>query len=123
VQDHPFLQRHGHDLLCDVPLSFTQAALGTKIEVPTLTGKVEVTIPAGTQHGEMLRLSKIGLPDMRSRRTGDQIIRVLVEIPQRLSKKQEELLREFAKTEDIRVMPESKGFLDRLKEFLGTIGD
>lgn len=123
VQDHPFLQRHGHDLLCDVPLSFTQAALGTKIEVPTLTGKVEVTIPAGTQHGEMLRLSKIGLPDMRSRRVGDQIIRVLVEIPQRLSKKQEELLREFAKTEDIRVMPESKGFLDRLKEFLGTIAD
>lgn len=123
VQEHPFLQRHGNDLLCDVPLSFTQAALGAKLEVPTLTGKVEVTIPPGTQHGEMLRLPKIGLPDIRSRRVGDQIIRVLIEIPQRLSKKQEELLREFAKTEDARVMPESKGFLERLKEFLGTIGD
>lgn len=123
VQEHPFLQRHGNDLLCDVPLSFTQAALGAKIEVPTLTGKVEVTIPPGTQHGEMLRLSKIGLPDMRSRRVGDQIIRILIEVPQRLSKKQEELLREFAKTEDARVLPESRGFLERLKEFLGTIGD
>ncbi|RIK68560.1 MAG: molecular chaperone DnaJ [Planctomycetota bacterium] len=120
VEPHPFLQRHGNDLVCDVPISFTQAALGAKIEVPTLTGKAEVTIPPGTQNGEMMRLARMGMPDIRSRRVGDQIIRILIEIPRKLSKKQQELLREFAKTEDNSVLPESKGFLDRLKEFFST---
>lgn len=123
IKPHPFLQRHGIDLLCDVPISFTQAALGTKIEVPTLKGKVEVTIAPGTQHGELLRLAKSGLPDIRSRRVGEQIVRIFVEMPRRLSKKQEELLREFAKTEDNHVLPESRGFLDRLKQFLGNKGE
>lgn len=123
VEPHPFLQRHGNDLVCDVPISFTQAALGAVLEVPTLTGKVEVTIPAGTQHGELLRLPKMGLPDIRSRRVGDQHIRILIEVPRKLSKKQEELLREFAKTEDHQVLPQSRGFLDRLKEFLSRPGN
>lgn len=122
VEPHPFLQRHGNDLVCDVPISFTQAALGAVLEVPTLTGKVEVTIPAGTQHGELLRLPKMGLPDIRSRRVGDQHIRILIEVPRKLSKKQEELLREFAKTEDHQVLPQSRGFLDRLREFLSRPG-
>lgn len=122
VEPHPFLQRHGIDLVCDVPIGFTQAALGTKLEIPTLAGKAEVTIPPGTQHGDLLRLSKLGMPDMRSRRVGDQIIRVLVEVPRKLSKKQEELLREFARTEDHRVLPESRGFLDKLKEFFASLG-
>ncbi len=117
VEPHPFLQRHGNDLLCDMPVSFTQAALGAQIEVPTLDGKAEVTIPHGSQHGEMLRLGGIGLPDMRSGRRGDQIIRLLVEIPRRMNKKQESLLREFADTEDKRVLPQSQGFLERLKKF------
>lgn len=123
VEPHPFLQRHGNDLVCDVPISFTQAALGAVLEVPTLTGKVEVTIPAGTQHGELLRLPKMGLPDIRSRRVGDQHIRILIEVPRKLSKKQEELLREFAKTEDHQVLPQSRGFLDRLREFLSRPGN
>ena len=123
VKEHPFLQRHGNDLLCDVPITFTQAALGTQLEVPTLDGKSEVTVPPGTQHGEMFRLSKMGLPDIRSRRKGDQVVRVLIEIPRKLSKKQEELLREFVKTEDSQVLPESKGFLERLKQFWSTLGD
>lgn len=118
IEPHPFLQRHGNDLLCDVPLSFTQAALGTKLEVPTLQGKADVTIPPGTQHGDVLRLSRMGLPDIQSRRVGDQLIRILVEVPRKLSRKQQELLREFARTEDNTVLPQSKGFLDRLKEFL-----
>lgn len=118
IKPHPFLHRHGNELLCDVPISFTQAALGAKIEVPTLTGKVEVTVPRGTQHGELLKLAGLGLPDIRTRRVGDQIIRVLVEIPRRMDSKQEDLLREFAKTEDKSVLPESKGFLERFKEFL-----
>lgn len=122
VEQHPFLQRHGNDLLCDVPISFTQAALGTKLEVPTLDGREEVTIPAGTQHGEMFRLSGKGLPDMRSRKPGHQVVRVLIEIPQRLNSHQEELLRQFAKTEDRNVMPESKGFIDKLKDFWSHLG-
>ncbi len=117
VEPHPFLQRHGNDLLCDLPISFTQAALGSRVEVPALTGRVEVTIPAGIQHGEMLRLAAIGLPDVRTGRRGDQIVRVLIEIPRRLNAKHEELLREFADTEDKNVLPQSKGFLEKLKEF------
>jgi len=123
VQEHPFLQRHRNDLLCDVPLSFTQAALGAEIEVPTLTGKAEVKIPAGVQHGEMLRLTRAGLPDIRSGRPGDQIVRVLVEIPRSLNSKQKELLRQFAETEDKKVLPESKGFFDRLRDYLANLVD
>lgn len=121
IETHPFLQRHGNDLLCEVPISFTQAALGAKIEVPTLGGKAEVVIPVGTQFGELLRLPGEGLPDMRTRRRGDQVVRVLVEVPRRLNNRQEELLREFAKTEDKNVLPESRGFLEKMKEFLSNL--
>lgn len=117
VKEHPFLQRHGNDLLCELPISFTQAALGAKIEVPTLRGRHEVVIPAGTQHGELIRLHRMGLPDIRNGRLGDQAVRVLIEIPRKLNARQEELLREFAQTEDARVMPNSRGFFDKLKDF------
>ncbi len=119
VETHPFLQRHGNDMVCDLPISFTQAALGTKIDVPTLKGKAEVVIPVGIQHGEMLRLHRMGLPDIRSGRVGDQIVRVLVEIPRKLNPKQQDLLREFALTEDKRVLPECHSFIEKLKDFLG----
>jgi molecular chaperone DnaJ len=122
VEPHPFLERHGDDLLCDVPISFTQAALGTKLEVPTLKGKTEVKIPPGTQHGTLLRLARQGLPNIRGRSQGDQIVRVLVELPRKLNAKQEELLREFAATEDRTVLPESTGFMDKLKKFLANLG-
>lgn len=122
IREHPFFVRHNNDLVFDLPLSFTQAALGAKIEVPTLSGKAEVAIPAGTQHGELLRMSQMGLPDLRSRRTGDQIIRVFVEIPKRLNTKQQELLRQFAATEDKQVMPQSKGLMDKLKEYFAGLG-
>lgn len=117
IEQHPFLERHGNDLLCEMPISFTQAALGAVIDVPTLNGREEVTIPPGLQHGELLKLNRMGLPDMRTGRRGDQVIRVLIEIPRKLDAKQERLLREFAETEDHRVLPQSKGFIDRLKDF------
>jgi molecular chaperone DnaJ len=122
VEEHRFLQRHGNDLVCELPLSFTQAALGAKVDVPTLKGKAEVVVPAGTQHGELLRLHRMGLPDLRSGRVGDQIVQVQVEIPRKLNSKQEALLREFAGTEDKRVLPRSKGFLEGLKEFFDLGG-
>ncbi len=119
VKPHPFLERHDNDLVCRMPISFTQAALGAVAEVPTLTGKAELKIPAGTQHGQLLHLRGQGLPDLRSGRKGDVIVQVLVEIPKRLNKAQESLLREFAKTEDRSVMPESKGFFEKLVDYFG----
>ena len=86
-------------------------------------GKAEVSIPRGTQHGQMFRLKGLGLPDMRSGHPGDEIVVVIVEVPKRLNKQQETLLREFAKTEDKSVLPESKGFLERLVEYLGATAE
>lgn len=118
VKPHPFFERHGGDLVCRVPISFTQAALGAKIEVPTLNGRTEITIERGTQYGDVIRLEGMGLPDLRSRRRGDLLVQVVVEIPKSLNKRQQELLREFAKTEDREVLPESKSWIDRLTAFL-----
>jgi len=101
-----------------MPISFTQAALGGVVEAPTLTGRAEVKIPPGTQHGQLFRLAGLGLPELRSGRKGDEVVQVLVEIPKSLSKVQENLLRDFAKTEDIEVMPESKGFFEKLMDYL-----
>jgi molecular chaperone DnaJ len=117
VRRHPFFERHGRDLLCRVPISFPQAALGAKIEVPSLDGRIELTIPAGTQHGQMFRLTGKGLPAVRSRQRGDEIVQVWVEVPKKLDKKQEQLLREYAASEDQSVLPESKGFFEKLGKF------
>ncbi|MGB0715796.1 MAG: DnaJ C-terminal domain-containing protein, partial [Phycisphaerae bacterium] len=121
VSTHPFLERHRNDLLCRLPISFTQAALGAQVEVPTLTGKAEIKIPAGTQHGQLVRLSGLGMPDLRTGQPGDQLMQVFIEIPKRLNRKQEELLRDFAETEDKSVLPESKGFFDSLMEYFSNI--
>jgi molecular chaperone DnaJ len=117
IRPHPFFERHGCDLLCRLPISFTQAALGTSVEVPTLSGKAEVKIPPGTQYGQVFRLAGQGLPDLRSGRRGDELVQVIVEIPARLSKQQSDLLREFAQTEDKSVLPESKGWLEKVMQF------
>ena len=119
IAQHPFLERHDRDVVCRVPISFTQAALGAQVEVPTLTGKAVLKIPPSTQHGCLLRMPGLGLPDLRSRRRGDELVEVLVEIPSRLTNRQEELLREFAQTEDASVLPTSKGFLEKLMDYLG----
>ncbi len=117
IESHPLLERHDNDLVCRVPVSFTQAALGAKIDVPTLSGRADVTLPPGTQHGQMFRLKGLGMPDLRGGRRGDEIVQVLVEIPRRLSKPQEQLLRQFADSEDRSVLPESKGWLEKLLEY------
>lgn len=121
VGQHPFLERHRNDLLCRLPISFTQAALGAQIEVPTLTGKAEIKVPAGTQHGQLVRLAGLGMPDLRTGRRGDQLMQVFVEIPKHLDRAQEELLRKFADTEDKSVLPESKGFFDKLRDYFGSL--
>jgi len=118
VKPHPFLERHNNDLICRMPISLTQAALGANVDVPTLTGKAELKIPRGTQHGQLFRLNGLGLPDVRSARRGDELVQVIVEIPKKLNKEQERLLRQFAATEDKSVMPESKRFFDKLVDYL-----
>ncbi len=116
VQTHPFLQRHDNDLLCQVPISFPQAALGAKIEVPTLKGKEHVDVPSGTQHGDLVRMKGKGLPEMRSGRKGDQLVQVLIEVPRKLTKKQQELLRQLSEGED-ELLPNKKSFMERLKDY------
>jgi molecular chaperone DnaJ len=84
--------------------------------VPTLKGKEDLDIPAGTQHGEVFKLKGKGLPDIRSYRNGDEVVQILVEIPKKLTERQKQLLREFAATEDDKAMPQRRGFLDKLKD-------
>ena len=115
VKPHPFFSRHNNDLVCQMPVSFTQAALGAKVEVPTLKGQEVMDIPAGTQHGEVFKLKGKGLPDIRSYRNGDQLVQILIEVPKRLNERQKQLLREFATIEDAEVTPERKGFKEKLK--------
>jgi molecular chaperone DnaJ len=116
IKQHPIFTRHNNDLVCQVPISFTQAALGASIDVPTLKGKEKLEIPGASQHGEVFKLRGKGLPDHRSGRIGDQLVQILIEIPRKLNDRQRELLREFAETEDDKVMPQKRGFMDKLKE-------
>jgi molecular chaperone DnaJ len=117
VKRHAFLERHDNDLVCRMPIRFTEAALGSRVEVPTLTGKADLTIPPGTQHGQVFRLRGMGVPDLRTGRTGDELVQVVIDVPRKLDAEQKELLREYAKTEQRSVSPESKGFFEKLVEY------
>ncbi|MBX3178625.1 MAG: molecular chaperone DnaJ [Candidatus Hydrogenedentes bacterium] len=105
VQKHPFFERDGATIHCEIPVTFSQAALGASVRVPTLEGEAELKIPAGAQTGAQLRLRGLGMPDLRGYRQGDQIVRIVVETPQKLSKKQRDLLREFDEQSDSRTYP------------------
>jgi molecular chaperone DnaJ len=118
VKEHPVFSRHNNDLVCQVPISFSEAALGAKIDVPTLKGSEEMEIPAGTQHGEVFKLKGKGLPDVRAYRTGDELVQIVIEVPKKLTDKQKQILREFAASEDARVKQRRKGFLDKLKDLI-----
>src|SRR5688572_6094474 len=120
IRPHPVFSRHNNDIVCQVPISFTQASLGGRIEVPTLKGKEDLDIPAGTQHGEVFKLKGKGLPDLRSYKTGDELVQVLIEIPKKLTDKQKTLLKEYAETEDSSPLPQRKGFMEKLKEMFKT---
>lgn len=100
VKPHDFFQRDQIDILCRVPISFVQAALGDNIKVPTLEGEKMLEIPKGTQPGELFRFHGEGIPSLRNGRRGDQIIQVEIKTPTHLNKKQEALLREFAELEE-----------------------
>lgn len=99
VEPHELFERDGEDIHCAVPVSFTQAALGDEIEVPTLKGTKKISIPHGIQPGETIRLRDEGIPSLRGNQRGDQIVHVSIKTPQSLTARQEELLREFAEIE------------------------
>ena len=99
VEPHEFFKRNNSDVICQIPISFVQAALGDEIDVPTLNGQKKLQIPKGTQPGDVFRFRGEGIPSLRGYGRGDQIIQVIVKTPTGLSKKQEKLLQEFAKLE------------------------
>ena len=116
IRDHPIFTRDGVDVLCEVPISFTQAALGAQIQVPTLDGKVSFDIPEGTQTGTTFTLPGKGIPYVGStRRRGDELFTVVVETPTKLTKEQKDLLRQLDGT--MEETPKRKKFFDTLKDF------
>jgi len=122
VRPHRFFERRGDDLYCLVPISFTQAALGAKMPVPTIDGKTAtLTVPRGTQSSTILSMRGLGVPTRGGR--GNQLVMVVVEVPKKLTSEQEELLRKFAETEEVNVTPHRKSFLDGIKKYFSEQGD
>jgi molecular chaperone DnaJ len=118
---HELFQRDGADLHCRVPISMVAAALGGEFEVPTIDGgKTRVKVPEGTQSGRRFRLQGRGMPVLRSKQTGDMYVQVLVETPQKLTKRQKDLLAEFEKLSSKETQPEADGFFAKVKDFFGT---
>ncbi len=118
VKEHPLFQREGTQLLCRVPITYTQAALGATIEIPVLDGREELEIPAGTQPATVFRLRGKGMPDPHGRRTGDLHVEVELVVPRKLGDEHEELLRKLAELEKSEVNPHQKSWLDKLKDFI-----
>lgn len=113
--EHKVFQRNGADLLCELPFSFTQLALGDKIEVPTLRGKAEMSLPPGTQNGKVFRLRGQGIPAMEGGARGDQLVRVFIDVPEKLTDRQKELLREFAAIENKKTG--NKSFFEKVTSY------
>jgi molecular chaperone DnaJ len=124
IAAHPFFQRDGADLHCRVPISMVTAALGGAFDVPTIDGgQTRVKVPEGTQSGRRFRLQGKGMPVLRSRGTGDMYVQVVVETPQKLTKRQKDLLAEFEKQSSSETQPESAGFFAKVKDFLDGLSN
>lgn len=114
VRSHKMFHREGNDLVLQLPLSYSQAVLGTEIEIPTLGGRHTIQIPKGTQSGEVFQLRGLGVPDPRTNQRGSLLVQTFVEIPKRVGAKQEELLRKLAELEEEHVTPHRKSFFERV---------
>jgi len=122
VEAHEIFKRHGTDILCEVPAGFVQVALGAEIEIPTLTGKEKLKIPAGCQTGRVFRLKGRGIKSLRGSAVGDQHVRIVVETPTNLHNGQKELLKKFAESCGEKVNPIGKTFVGKMKDFLKVSG-
>jgi molecular chaperone DnaJ len=117
VRNHEFFEREGQDIYCDMPITYVQATLGAEIEVPTLTGRVKLKIPAGTQTGTFFRIKGKGVPAVRGNTQGDQHVKVKMVTPKNLTDRQKELLKEFAEISGDQIPDEqSEGFFDKVKK-------
>jgi len=116
IKKHPIFKREGYDVVCDVPISFTQAALGGEIEIPTIDGIIKYTIPEGTQTSTVFKLKGKGIKRLRSNSRGDQYFRVIVEVPKKLNQKQKDLLRQFAEISGDEGLEQKKGFFEKVKD-------
>lgn len=119
VRPHPIFQREGYNVHCEMPITFTQAALGADVEVPTLDGKVSYHVHEGTQPGDVFRLKGKGIQSLHSRTRGDQYVRVTVEVPKNLNKRQREILAELDQSTDEKNYQKRKTFFSKLKDLFG----
>lgn len=115
LKKHKFFEREGSDLMCQVSLSFSRAALGSEIEIPTLDGKEILEIPPGTQPGKVLKIKGKGIKDVHRQRKGDLYIKINVKTPENLTKKQKEMLREFAKSRGDNLDDIDRNILEKVK--------
>ena len=117
VEEHPLFQRQGTHLICRVPITYSQAVLGGTVDIPTLDGPESIEIKRGTKAGDVVKLSRRGMPDPRGRRTGDLHVQIDIDVPKKLSSEQEEAIRKLAEIELSHVTPHRKSFLDTLKGY------
>lgn len=116
VREHEYFVRRGRDLLVEVPIPYTMAVLGGTIEVPTLDGRVELSVPRATQSGQLLRLRGKGVTDLHGYGTGDLFVRVVIDVPKKVTAEQEEILGQLAKIEKVDSKPHKRSFFDKLKD-------
>jgi molecular chaperone DnaJ len=117
VRRHHLFHREGPHLLLQVPITYSQAVLGATLDIPTLEGTEKLEIPRGTQSGQRFRLRGHGMPDPRGGPRGDLVVETYIEIPKKISPRQEELLRQLAELEQKDVTPHRKTFLEKLRDY------
>jgi len=122
VKPHPIFKREEDTVICEIPITFSQAALGGEVEVPTLEGKVKMKIPPGTQTNKIFRLRGRGIPRLNSYGRGDQWVRVIVETPVNLTREQKEFLKKFDELNQGNGQPRIKEFWNRVKQIFGWSG-
>ena len=116
IRPHDYFERHGYDLQCVLPISFPQAAMGDEFEIPGIDGPVNIKIPEGTQSGKELRIRGRGIPYLNERGKGDLIVKVLVQIPRKLSRAQRELVSKLAESMAVDNKPASPGLMEKMKD-------
>lgn len=119
IRPHPIFERRGDDIWCDLPITFTQAALGATVTVPTLDGKASYDIHEGTQPGDVFKLKGKGIQHLGGKGRGDQFVRVVIEVPKNLNGKQKDLIRQFDAALGDKNYQKRKGFMDKLKDIFG----
>jgi molecular chaperone DnaJ len=116
VRPHPIFERRGDDVWCELPLTFTQAALGAEVIVPTIDGKVSYSVHDGTQPGDVFKLKGKGIPHISGKGRGDQYVKVTIEVPKNLSSKQKSILKDFDSSSSDKNYTKRKSFFDVIKK-------